>query len=190
MEARLPLSSLSCSNLPRSAALAVCILRFGHTLMELTYEEDQSEYASEFFHILSPLGIERYVHTHRVILSSSMPSHSHPTLTIHKSHVTPELLPAVFLHEQMHWRLTQSQKTPAILASLRRAFITRPDLDPVHLAVCHLEVRALSALLGTQAAQRIAAQAHRYRDEYRIVLSDSEVILACLDGLGAAKRGL
>ena len=105
-------------------------------------------------------------------------------LTIHETHVTSELLPAVFVHEQMHWRLTQSQKTRAILASLTRAFMTRPDLDPVHLAVCQLEVRALTTLFGRDAVRRIVGQARRYPGEYQIALFDSNVVQACLDGLG------
>jgi hypothetical protein len=164
--------------------LAICFERIGNTVIELRHDKHHPEIVSEFLGILSPLPIEPYIHTHRVVLSPSMPSHSHPMLTIHETHVTSDVLPAVFLHEQMHWRLTRSQKTPAILASLRRAFMTRPDLDPVHLAVCQLEVRALTTLFGRDAVLRIVGQARRYRGEYQIALFDSNVVQACLDGLG------
>ena len=135
--------------------MAICFKRIGNTVIELRHDKQHPEIVSEFLGILSPLPIEPYIHTHRVVLSPSMPSHSHPMLTIHETHVTSELLPAVFVHEQMHWRLTQSQKTPAILGSLTRAFMKRPDLDPVHLAVCQLEVRALTTLFGRDAVRRI-----------------------------------
>jgi len=179
--------SVSCTHSPRPETLAVRVGRVDNTVIELTYCKHNVEIACEFFQILSSLRIEPYVHTHRVVLSSSMPSHSHPTLTIHETHVTPELLPAVFLHEQMHWRLTQSKKTPVILASLRRAFLTRPDFDPVHLAVCRLEVCALTALLGRYAAHSIVRKVHRYQGEYQVALFDSDVIEACLGGLGPEK---
>jgi hypothetical protein len=140
-----------------------------------------------FSNILSALNVEPYIHMRRIILSASEPSHSHPMLTIHESHITPELLPAVFLHEQMHWRLTLSREAPKILSLLSRKFRAYPDLDPVHLAVCRLEVRALTAVLGSEAVHTMIQRVQRYRDEYKIALFGGELIDACLHGVGPSE---
>jgi len=45
-------------------------------------------------------------------------------------------------------------------------------------------VRALTTLFGRDAVRRIVGQARRYPGEYQIALFDSNVVQACLDGLG------
>jgi hypothetical protein len=86
--------------------------------------------------------------------------HSHPVLTLNTRHVKDdELLLSTFVHEQLHWHLTQNEKgLDAAVADLKVMFPKVPDKGPegardeastyLHLAVCYLEYRALRELLG------------------------------------------
>ena len=76
-------------------------------------------------------------------------------------------IPYFVLHEQFHWFLTnhvERAKTNAALTELRALYPTVPTALPagamgerstyLHLIVCHLELQALTALLGEQSARQ------------------------------------
>jgi len=152
--------------------------------LQIFHRKDASCEVQRFQSILAPLKLQPYLYTKRVILSPTERSHSHPILTIHESHIDQSLLPAVFIHEQMHWRLASDQEHAAsILSAIKKTFLSSGKLDAVHVAVCRLEVRALQAILGEAATKDVLSNAARNRKEYELAFSNGELVDSCLLGL-------
>jgi len=152
----------------------------GATAVNIRCTADLVDVAYQVSDRLAELKVERYLHTKLLRVSSSEPSHSHPILTIHSSHVGSEFLPAVFIHEEMHWSLSRCQPSArATLLALCRAFPSS-GLDMTHVAVCRLELLSLSDILGLEPALRLVCMAARYRREYNLALEKGEEIDACM----------
>jgi len=136
---------------------------------------------ARFAQILGALRVGPYIFTRRIVLSLAEPSHSHPVLTIHESHVSPAILPAVFVHEQMHWRFAGLAATSGdVVSRLRLEFPTSRDL--VHIAVCRLEVKALSSVMGPTFVDDLVQRVNRYREEYRLAIHEGDRVDSCLRG--------
>ena len=116
--------------------------------------------------------------------------HSHPVVTLNTRYVDDDTAQlATFVHEQLHWFLTdhvERAKTNAALTELRVLYPAVPTALPegamgerstyLHLIVCHLELQALTALLGEQSARQQLERWTHYTWVYRTVLTDTERI--------------
>lgn len=102
--------------------------------------------------------------TDKVQIDSRAIPHSHPVLTLHTRHMDKgeaDLLLATYLHEQLHWHLTQQDAaTDQAISELKRLFPQVPVGFPeggksvqstyLHLLVCYLEMDAVSQLLSEE----------------------------------------
>jgi len=129
---------------------------------------------------LRHFAVSPYLHTLEVRVSATEPSHSHPVLTIHASHIASDVVPLVFLHEQMHWALARSQPNARdALAALASKFASS-EFDLVHLAVCRLEVTSAFELLGADVSMRLFSAVTRYEREYHAAFERGDEIDACI----------
>ena len=129
--------------------------------------------------------LHKWLFTRDVLLQSGVIPHSHPVLTLNTRYVDDDTAQlATIVHEQLHWFLTdhvERAKTNATLTELRALYPTVPTALPegamgerstyLHLIVCHLELQALTALLGEQSARQQLQRWTHYTWVYRTVLT-------------------
>jgi hypothetical protein len=132
--------------------------------------------------------VRKWLFTRDVLIQSGMIPHSHPVLILNTRYLgddTAQL--ATFVHEQIHWFLTdhlERVKTDAALTELRALYPTVPTALPtgasserstyLHLIVCSLELQALTELLGEPSARQQLERWTHYTWVYWTVLTDTE----------------
>jgi hypothetical protein len=140
--------------------------------------------------LLRTYDLHKWLFTRDVLLQSGVIPHSHPVLTLNTRYVDDDTAQlATFVHEQLHWFLTdhvERANTNAALTELRALYPTVPTALPegamgerstyLHLIVCHLELQALTALLGEQSARQQLERWTHYTWVYRTVLTETERI--------------
>jgi hypothetical protein len=140
--------------------------------------------------LLRTYDLHKWLFTRDVLIQSGVIPHSHPVLTLNTRYVDDDTAQlATFVHEQLHWFLTdhvERAKTNAALTELRALYPTVPTALPegamgerstyLHLIVCHLELQALTALLGEQSARQQLERWTHYTWVYRTVLTETERI--------------
>ena len=111
--------------------------------------------------------LARWTFTKSVLVDEKAIPHSHPVLTLSARHVRDdELLLSTYVHEQIHWFLTQNhERTEAAKKELRAMFPKVPTSGPegardeestyLHLLVVYLEYRADRELLGELRARQV-----------------------------------
>src|SRR5262245_48557391 len=110
--------------------------------------------------LIKTYDLSRFFFTTSVLIDPTAIPHSHPVLTLHTRHVKDdELLLSTFVHEELHWFLSQNDKaTTEAIKELRVLFPKVPVGSPegagdeestyLHLLVNYLEYRADRQLLG------------------------------------------
>lgn len=163
--------------------------------------EEQKKYRDRLLKVINRYGgLNRWLFTRQVLIDNSTFSHSHPVLTLgakSPSVKTDSELLSVFLHEQMHWHLSQNPaKLRLAMKDLRGAYprvkvgreeggARNEESTYLHLLVCLLEVEALTELLGRRRAFDLILKKPYYAWIYRTVASD----YSSLKGL-VERRGL
>ena len=117
--------------------------------------------------LLTAYDLSKWVFTKSIIIDEKSIPHSHPILTLHTRHLKDdELLLSSFVHEQLHWFITQRDKdSEAAMKELRVLFPKIPVGFPEgsndesgnyeHLLVVYLEYRADRELLGELKARQV-----------------------------------
>ena len=117
--------------------------------------------------LLQTYDTAKWIFTKSVLIDEKSIPHSHPVLTLSTRHLRDdELLLSTFLHEQIHWFLTQNHKnTEEAKKELRVMFPKAPVSFPegakdeestyLHLIVVYLEYRADRELLGELKARQV-----------------------------------
>jgi hypothetical protein len=140
--------------------------------------------------LLRTYDLRKWLFTRDVLIQSGVIPHSHPVLTLNTRNVDDDMAQlATFVHEQLHWFLTdhvERAKTGAALTELRALYPTVPTAPPegargerstyLHLIVCFLELQALTELLGELRARQQLERWTHYTWVYRAVLTDTERI--------------
>lgn len=140
--------------------------------------------------LLRTYDLHKWLFTRDVLIQSRVIPHSHPVLTLNTRYLDDDTAQlATFVHEQLHWFLTdhvERAKTNAALTELRALYPTVPTAPPegamgerstyLHLIVCHLELQALTAILGEQSARQRLERYTHYTWVYRTVLTETERI--------------
>jgi hypothetical protein len=149
--------------------------------------------------LLDRYDVSHWVRTHEIIIEDRAIPHSHPVLTVDTRDLGDEYVMATFLHEQIHWLL--SDRYGAVVQAtteLRRRYpdIHRPlpmgalneDSTYLHLIVNCLERRALLEVMGSDAIERMTPfwLTDHYTAIYDIVLRDHDAIDALIDAHGLA----
>lgn len=111
--------------------------------------------------------LEKWIRTRTIIVDQDEIPHSHPVLTLHTKHLDrPDLLLSTFIHEQLHW--VMSERRTGLAAAVQDLQLMYPTL-PVgfpqgaqdaesnyeHLVVIYLEYMADRALLGKRGAGHV-----------------------------------
>jgi len=140
--------------------------------------------------LLAKYDLQRFLLTRHVRIEPDVIPHSHPVLTLDTEFAhEPDRYLAGFLHEQMHWHVTENE------AGMYRAvadFIDHYPEVPVggaesahnrfsvylHFIVNWLELLALESCLGASRAREILATHQYYRWIYATLLRDEHVIAA------------
>jgi hypothetical protein len=149
--------------------------------------------------LLRTYDLEKWLFTRDVLIQSRVIPHSHPVLTLNTRYLDDDIGQlATFVHEQLHWFLTDQvgkEVVAAAIAGLKTMYPSVPGEPPegargtdstyLHLVVCHLELKALTELLGESRAREQLAQTDHYTWVYRTVLADTDEIQSTL-----ARHGL
>jgi hypothetical protein len=137
-------------------------------------------------------GLARYEYTRHVRIVPASATFSHPILTLGTRFAESEdHLLATYLHEQMHWYLSElggrdhDPVTP-FFDELVRRYPKAPTRLPdgarnyeqtyVHLVVCWLELHAVAEFIGWDRAAALAETNYGYRWIYRTVVRDRETL--------------
>lgn len=140
--------------------------------------------------LLDRCDLAPWAFTRELVIDEQDRPHSHPVLTLDAAyHNDHDLLLATYLHEQLHWfEETHAEQRDAALTDVVAAYPQVPSARPdgagtedstrLHLLVCHLEHRALAALMGSVPAERLVGRLSQdhYRWIYRRVLTDRETL--------------
>ena len=128
-------------------------------------EEEQTK--AQLQRLLRTYYVTKWIFTRAVLIDEKSIPHSHPVLTLSTRHLRDdELLLSTFVHEQIHWLLTQNHKnTEEAKKELRLLFPKVPASFPegaadeestyLHLIVIYLEYRADRELFGELKARQV-----------------------------------
>ncbi len=111
-------------------------------------------------------------------------SYSHPVLTLNTRPRPEPVLLATFIHEQLHWFVSERfPQAKAAMTELRTLHPQVPVGRPqgardahstyLPLIICYLEYRALAELLGEDEATKVLATLPYYQWIYRTVRTDA-----------------
>lgn len=145
-------------------------------------EEEQTK--AQLQRLLKTYDLAKWIFTKSVLIDEKAIPHSHPVLTLSTRHLKDdELLVSTFVHEQIHWFLTQNQKaTEEAKKELRLLFpkvtVSFPEgaadeeSTYLHLIVVYLEYRADRELLGELKARQVMEfwATDHYTWVYKVVL--------------------
>lgn len=146
--------------------------------------------AAQLERLLKTYDASAWAFTRTVVIDETDIPHSHPVLTLHARHLLDdELLLSTYLHEQLHWFLSEHPKEmQAAVADLRRLYPRIPVGFPQgssdeagnyeHLIVTYLEYQADRSLLGALKAQQVMQfwSTDHYTWLYRNLLKDDSKI--------------
>jgi hypothetical protein len=157
--------SLAVILLSHTALAQTNALQLDITLKNNDQKEPQTK--QQLQRLLSAYDVSYWVFTRKILIESGVIPHSHPTLTLSTRHLKDdELLLSTFVHEQLHWYLTEKPKeTEAAYNELKTMFAKVPvgfpegDNDEEstykHILVCYMEYQAIRELLGELKARQV-----------------------------------
>lgn len=144
--------------------------------------------------LVAKYDLSPWIFTTSVVIDDSSLPHSHPVLTLHTRHLKDDdLLLSTFVHEQLHWYITQNQKKAE--AAVEELKVLYPDIpigfpqgsrdaegNYYHLLVIYLEYRANRDLLGELRARQVMEfwAADHYTWIYKTILEQERKIGAVL----------
>ncbi len=149
--------------------------------------EDELQTKAQLERLLEAYDLAPFIHTHAVQVVASVIPHSHPVLTVNTQYLDRDLqLLTTFVHEQLHWFANERDaQVEAAINEFRKQFTDVPvrggegarDVYStyLHLIVCDLELQAMTALVGKDAARQTLAEAKHYQWIYRQVLENPVV---------------
>ena len=152
--------------------------------------------------LLRTYDLDKWIFTHEVVIQSRVLPHSHPVLTLNTRYLDQDVHQlANFVHEQLHWFLADmvsEKNVEAAIVELRTMYPSVPKEPPegargldstyLHLLVCHLELQALSELLGENDARNHLATVDHYTWIYKTVLDDTDAMQSLVTRHGLVVR--
>ncbi len=158
-------------------------------------KSDSSEQATkeQLTALVKRYSLDRWLFTKEIVIESGrhVIPRSHPVLTLNTRHLNDDdLLLSTFVHEQLHWYISEHEKKDEILASLRQRYPT-PMIDfpfgsggetdtYFHVMIGYLEYNALIELIGELRAYQVMLfwQQDHYTWIYKTVLDDRRALHA------------
>src|SRR5215212_10130068 len=97
-----------------AALLLLCTSAFAEEKLSITLahgSKPELQTREQLQRILAANDLSNWIFTRAIIIDETATPHSHPTLTLSTRHLKDdELLLSTFVHEQMHWFITQRDK--------------------------------------------------------------------------------
>jgi hypothetical protein len=132
--------------------------------------------------LLQQFALSKWTFTRRILIEDDVIPHSHPVLTLNTKEDGDVLL-ATFVHEQIHWFLSDNyERTEKAKSALKAIYPKVPVGSPdgarskestyLHLIVTYLEYEALKELAGEARAKEVFKEKRYYRWIYKTVLTD------------------
>ena len=160
--------------------------------IDLSYAERNAMAVREMLIALrTKYALGPYEYCKEVSIAPGVLPYSHPVIRLNSALLTETALLACYIHEQMHWYVTwYSHKHPgqwrAVWAALEQRYPNPPighgegadtrASTHLHLIVNWLEIKALSSLIGAEAAWAHVANLHYYRWIYASVRRDLQAL--------------
>ncbi|MCJ8278112.1 MAG: hypothetical protein MJK18_14825 [Bdellovibrionales bacterium] len=134
-----------------------------------------------------------FIMPNKIIIRSRSIPHSHPVLTLNTRLIKNEDgFLSTFLHEQMHWFLTDRKNKEDIfnfIAEMKKKYPKIPvgkkeggakdaHSSYLHLAVCYLELESTKSLIGEERARSYFGKSRTYRWIKKEVLSEHDWLTA------------
>lgn len=148
--------------------------------------------ATELAQLINDHDLSGLQWTDRVVVQFMAGAHSHPVLTVNTRHTGAGLL-AVYIHEQMHWWVGEHPGLGPAIEDSKSLWPEVPDQDGggsrtefstrLHLAVCHLEHRALEHLVGLSSASSLLDEQIHDSPSYPWIREQVKAHGSELDGL-------
>lgn len=164
--------------------------------ISLKHQNDarEAQTKSQLQKLLAQYDCAKFIFTNEIVIDRDAIPHSHPVLTLHTRHLKDdELLLSSFVHEQIHWFLTQHEnQTEQAIKELRVMFPKVPvgfpagadseDSTYLHLLVNTLEYRADRELFGELKARQVMEfwATDHYTWVYQQVLEEGDKLRALL----------
>lgn len=156
---------------------------------------DEAQTRTQLQRLLGQYDVSRYTFTREIVIDREAIPHSHPVLTLSTRHLKDdELLLSSFVHEQIHWFLSERrEQTEKAKQELKAIFPKAPVAFPegadgeestyLHLLVNLLEYRADRELLGELKAKQVMEfwATDHYTWIYRQVLDEGFKIRTVLN---------
>jgi len=173
-------------------------LAFGQAAVSITLKHGTAGEAAtreQLQRLLATYDLSPWLHTKAVVIDAQAIPLSHPVLTLHTRHAKDdELLLSTYVHEQLHWFLTERQEqTDLAIGDLRKAFPNAPAggragardeySTYLHLLVCFLEQQAVVQVVGELKAKQVMEfwATDHYTWVYRQVLDHGQEIASVIN---------
>ena len=150
--------------------LLLSIASFAQEKIEITLKTSsprELQTKEQLQRLLKTYDLSKWVFTRSILIDEKAIPHSHPALTLHTRHLKDDdLLLSTFVHEQMHWFLSQHEKeTKEALKEIQTLFAKEAPVEAIdkgedeyayiHILVNYLEYRADKELLGELRAKQL-----------------------------------
>lgn len=146
--------------------------------------------------LLKQYDLSKWVFTNEVIIEQYAIPHSHPVLTMNTKLVADEEMLSTFVHEQLHWYVSERPEAEKkAIAEFREKYPEVPFGNRegakdeystyLHLIVCYLEYKSMVTLVGQPTAEKVMRETNHYTWIYKTVLEDEQYI-----GEVVARNGL
>ena len=133
--------------------------------------------------LLSKYDLNKYLITKNINIQFKVEPHSHPILTLNTVSFDEDYILSQFLHEQIHWYLSNIKKeTMSLISKLKKEYPDAPCKLPegsrteestyLHLIVNLLEYKALIGIIGKRKAKTILLSKPYYTWIYNTVIKD------------------
>jgi hypothetical protein len=116
-------------------------------------------------HLFQVYNLSPYIFTNEIIIESKVIPHSHPILTLNTRYAEkPQMLLAVFIHEQLHWwaEIRKASMQGALIdikqlfPSLPKEGVAKDESSTyLHFLICFLEYDALIQFVTKKEADKI-----------------------------------
>lgn len=160
--------------------------------VEITTKND-SKYevgvAERMQNLLDEYDLSKWIFTRKVIVEDNVIPHSHPVLTLNTKNQGNNELLSTFIHEQIHWYLSDDANKGRVSNAMDEFKRKYKDVPVggrkgardeystyLHLIVCYLEYAGIAELISQEVAEKVTSGMNHYTWIYEKVLYDRAYI--------------
>ena len=159
--------------------------------LTITYENGTPEelaVGQKLEQLVQEYSLSKWIRTWVVHIEPGAIPHSHPVLTLNTRTTDDARVLSTFVHEQFHWWVDEGTEGMDFEGAIEEFRSIYPDVPVgypdgarseystyLHLVVCHMELQALSILVGEETARQVIEGMTHYQWIYDRVLNDGRV---------------